>query len=154
MSSNAHVSIFCPFRRLSFCFLTAMAAAAIQAVFIRGHETRSSPKPHTVYRIEVQASVRSWHLWRRYSEFLDLHSELMQATGEQPPAALPPKHASWTSTLTLGRSGTTTKDENFLRMSLVVVDISGCVLSADRPLSRKLSTPCSSAEKKGAPVMG
>ncbi|KDR85052.1 hypothetical protein GALMADRAFT_233660 [Galerina marginata CBS 339.88] len=65
---------------------------AIQAVFIRGYEERAKPKPHTVYRIDIQAHVRSWQMWRRYSEFDDLHTELTKAAGAPPPAALPPKH--------------------------------------------------------------
>ncbi|KIM48147.1 hypothetical protein M413DRAFT_439870 [Hebeloma cylindrosporum] len=65
---------------------------AIQAVFIRGYEERTSPKPHTVYRIDIQAHVRSWQMWRRYSEFDDLHTEITKAAGAPPPAALPPKH--------------------------------------------------------------
>ena len=65
----------------------------IQAIYIRGHEERTSPKPHTVYRIEIQASVRSWQMWRRYSEFADLHTELTKSTGSPPPAELPPKHS-------------------------------------------------------------
>ncbi|KAI0348096.1 Phox-like protein [Trametopsis cervina] len=74
----------------------------IQAIYIRGHEERTSPKPHTVYRIDIQASVRSWQMWRRYSEFVDLHTELVKSTGSAPPAELPPKH----STLGLFRSHT------------------------------------------------
>jgi regulator of vacuolar morphogenesis len=65
---------------------------AIQAVYVKGHEERSHPKPHTVYRIEIQASVRSWSMWRRYSEFVDLHTELTKSTSSPPPASLPPKH--------------------------------------------------------------
>ncbi|KAF9460839.1 Phox homologous domain-containing protein [Collybia nuda] len=65
---------------------------AIQAVYIRGYEERSSPKPHTVYRIEIQAHVRSWQMWRRYSEFDDLHTDLVKSTGSPPPCPLPPKH--------------------------------------------------------------
>ncbi|KAG8907482.1 hypothetical protein FRB99_004058 [Tulasnella sp. 403] len=65
----------------------------IQAVFIRGSETRNEPKLHTVYRIEVQGPVRSWLVWRRYSEFDDLHTELTSSTGSRPPATLPPKHS-------------------------------------------------------------
>lgn len=64
---------------------------AIQAVYIRGYEERSSPKPHTVYRIDIQAHVRSWQMWRRYSEFDDLHTELSKSIGS-PPCPLPPKH--------------------------------------------------------------
>lgn len=65
----------------------------VQAVFIRGHEDRALPKPHVVYRIEIQSGVRSWQVWRRYSEFAELHTELHKTTGENPPAPLPPKHA-------------------------------------------------------------
>ncbi|EJD04043.1 syntaxin [Fomitiporia mediterranea MF3/22] len=66
--------------------------AAIHSVRILGHEERSSPKTHVVYKIEVQASVRSWLMWRRYSEFDDLHTELSRSVGDPPPHPLPPKH--------------------------------------------------------------
>ncbi|KAG5220812.1 Snare domain containing protein [Salix suchowensis] len=36
--------------------------------------------------------VRSWNMWRRYSEFDDLHTELTKSTGSPPPNPLPPKH--------------------------------------------------------------
>ena len=65
---------------------------AIQAIHIRGYEERSSPKAHIVYRIEIQAHVRSWQMWRRYSEFDELHTELTKLTGSPPPCSLPPKH--------------------------------------------------------------
>src|SRR6266545_839415 len=68
-------------------------STAIQAIFIRDHEQRSTPKPHIVYRIDIQAHVRSWQMWRRYSEFDDLHTEITKATSSSPPASLPPKHA-------------------------------------------------------------
>ena len=70
-----------------------MAATAIQAVYVRGHEERIEPKPHTVFRIDIQAHVRSWQMWRRYSEFADLHTELTKSVGAPPPSPLPPKHA-------------------------------------------------------------
>ncbi|KAI0757056.1 syntaxin [Daedaleopsis nitida] len=66
---------------------------AIQAIHIRGWEDRTEPKSHVVFRIEIQASVRSWQMWRRYSEFADLHVELTKSTGSPPPAPLPPKHS-------------------------------------------------------------
>ena len=66
---------------------------AIQAIYIRSHEQRQTPKPHVVYRIEIQAHVRSWQMWHRYSEFAELHTELTKSTGSPPPAALPPKNA-------------------------------------------------------------
>lgn len=68
-------------------------AAAIQAVYVRGREERQTPKPHVVYRIEIQAHVRSWQMWRRYSEFAELHTELVKSTGSPPPAPLPPKNS-------------------------------------------------------------
>ncbi|KAF7791910.1 hypothetical protein EIP86_002935 [Pleurotus ostreatoroseus] len=68
-------------------------STVIQSIYIRGHEERTDPKPHVVYRIEIQASVRSWQMWRRYSEFADLHTELTKSTGAPPPADLPPKHS-------------------------------------------------------------
>lgn len=66
---------------------------AIQAIYIRSHEQRPTPRPHVVYRIEIQAHVRSWQMWHRYSEFVELHTELTKSTGSPPPAALPPKNA-------------------------------------------------------------
>ncbi|KAF5311826.1 hypothetical protein D9619_003205 [Psilocybe cf. subviscida] len=66
--------------------------AAIQAIFVRGHEERTAPKPHTVFKIEIQGHVRSWQMWRRYSEFDELHTEVSKSVGSPPPCALPPKH--------------------------------------------------------------
>ncbi|KAI9508771.1 syntaxin [Russula earlei] len=70
-----------------------MTLTAIQAVYVRGHEDRPEPKPHVVFRIDIQAHVRSWQMWRRYSEFVDLHTELTKSVGAPPPERLPPKHA-------------------------------------------------------------
>jgi regulator of vacuolar morphogenesis len=82
------------FTHIDIVFYTpASMSTIIQAVYVRGYEERTQPKPHTVYRIEIQASVRSWQMWRRYSEFVDLHTELTKSTGSPPPAELPPKHA-------------------------------------------------------------
>ncbi|TFK30498.1 Phox-like protein [Coprinopsis marcescibilis] len=67
--------------------------SAIQAVFIRDYEERSTPKNHIVYKIDIQAHVRSWQMWRRYSEFDDLHTELTKSTNAPPPCPLPHKHA-------------------------------------------------------------
>ena len=70
-----------------------MTVTAIQAVYVRGHQERPEPKRHIVFRIEIQAHVRSWQMWRRYSEFVDLHTELTKSIGVPPPSLLPPKHA-------------------------------------------------------------
>ena len=81
-----------PYRKLHTFFRLVMSTA-IQAIFIRGYEQRHAPKTHIVYRIDIQAHVRSWQMWRRYSEFGDLNTELTKATGSHPPVDLPPKHA-------------------------------------------------------------
>ncbi|KAF8640351.1 hypothetical protein AX17_000022 [Amanita inopinata Kibby_2008] len=78
--------------RYSQADLPSPQMTAIQAISIRGYEERSTPKPHIVYRIEIQAHVRSWQMWRRYSEFDDLHIDLTRSTGSSPPCTLPPKH--------------------------------------------------------------
>ncbi|KAF7320415.1 Syntaxin [Mycena kentingensis (nom. inval.)] len=64
-----------------------------QAVLIPRFEERSLPSPHTVYEIRVKANIRNWSIWRRYSEFDDLHNALKDATHEAPPAPLPSKHS-------------------------------------------------------------
>ncbi|KAJ6519891.1 syntaxin [Mycena sanguinolenta] len=64
----------------------------LQSVLIPRYEERPSPSPHTVYEVRVKANVRDWLIWRRYSEFDDLHTALKDACGE-PPAPLPSKHA-------------------------------------------------------------
>ena len=57
--------------------------------------TKNDKHPnHIVYRIEIQAHVRSWQMWRRCSEFAELHTELVKSTGSPPPAPLPPKNES------------------------------------------------------------
>ncbi|KAJ4486219.1 syntaxin [Lentinula aciculospora] len=65
---------------------------AIQSVHIAGYQERLEPKAHTVYQIDIRGHVRSWSIWRRYSEFDDLHVELVKGTGLPPPVPLPPKH--------------------------------------------------------------
>ncbi|KAJ3568071.1 hypothetical protein NP233_g5959 [Leucocoprinus birnbaumii] len=79
-SSALNVDVILPF-----------TMTAIQAVFIRGYEERTAPKAHIVYRIEIQAHVRSWNMWRRYSEFDDLNITFTKSIGA-PPCSLPPKH--------------------------------------------------------------
>ncbi|OAD72295.1 hypothetical protein PHYBLDRAFT_113625 [Phycomyces blakesleeanus NRRL 1555(-)] len=65
----------------------------IQAIFIRESETRSQPKPHTVYKIEVHAAVRNWIVWKRYSEFAKLNSRFLTIFPKnRPPVPLPSKH--------------------------------------------------------------
>jgi regulator of vacuolar morphogenesis len=67
-------------------------ATIIQNVAITGTKDRTSPKPHTVYEISVTTPMRSWQMWRRYSEFVELHEELTKHCSSAPPAELPGKH--------------------------------------------------------------
>ncbi|KZP00763.1 syntaxin [Calocera viscosa TUFC12733] len=63
-------------------------ATNIQSIHIHTAATHSDPAPHTEYEIQVQAAVRAWAIWHRYSDFVDLHVEL-----GNPPFPLPPKHS-------------------------------------------------------------
>ncbi|OZJ04755.1 hypothetical protein BZG36_01835 [Bifiguratus adelaidae] len=66
---------------------------AVHAIFVRSAETRSNPKPHTEYRIEIQGPIRTWNVWKRYSEFDRLNSEFARQFPKTPtPAPLPPKN--------------------------------------------------------------
>ncbi|KAI8360410.1 hypothetical protein B0O80DRAFT_381650 [Mortierella sp. GBAus27b] len=74
-------------------------AETLQAIYVRDYETRSQPKPHTEYRVEVHAAVRTWSIWRRYSEFEKLQERFEELYPGQPmPQSLPAKHW-WQSTL-------------------------------------------------------
>ncbi|KAF9974554.1 hypothetical protein BGZ73_002038 [Actinomortierella ambigua] len=71
----------------------------IQAIYVRDYETRDKPKPHTVYRVEIQANVRSWKVWKRYSEFDALHNRFLELfPNNPPPEPLPGKHW-WQNTM-------------------------------------------------------
>lgn len=74
-------------------------AETLQAIYVRDYETRTSPKPHTVFRVEVHAAVRTWSVWKRYSEFETLNSRYLELFPDHPPPMpLPIKHW-WQSTL-------------------------------------------------------
>ncbi|KAF9425941.1 hypothetical protein BGZ94_007081 [Podila epigama] len=71
----------------------------LQAIYVRDYETRSQPKPHIVFRVEVHAAVRTWSVWKRYSEFETLHSRYLELFPDHPPPVhLPTKHW-WQSTM-------------------------------------------------------
>ncbi|RIA97208.1 hypothetical protein C1645_752766 [Glomus cerebriforme] len=71
----------------------------IQNVFVRDTETRLKPKPHIVYKVEVNAAVRTWSVWKRYSEFDELNDKLIRLfPSNPPPIEMPAKHY-FTSTL-------------------------------------------------------
>ncbi|KAG0210889.1 hypothetical protein BGX33_004619 [Mortierella sp. NVP41] len=71
----------------------------LQAIYVRDYETRSQPKPHTVFKVEVHAAVRTWSVWKRYSEFEVLHTRFLELFPDHPPPQpLPTKHW-WQSTM-------------------------------------------------------
>ncbi|VDB99689.1 unnamed protein product [Peniophora sp. CBMAI 1063] len=101
-------------------------AAAIQSVAVSGYEERSEPSPHTVFRLEIRAHVRSWTMWRRYSEFDELYTELSKSTGRPPPAPLPPKN-TLSKAFSFGRARTDLEErrqglEAFLRAIVAAKD--------------------------------
>ncbi|KAK4514048.1 uncharacterized protein ATC70_006056 [Mucor velutinosus] len=64
----------------------------IQSIFIKQTETRHDPKAYTAYRIDIQAAVRQWHIWKRYSDFTKLHEQLTHTFPDVSlPAHLPHK---------------------------------------------------------------
>ncbi|OBZ89944.1 Vacuolar morphogenesis protein 7 [Choanephora cucurbitarum] len=65
---------------------------SIQAIFIKEIETRYDPKAYMMYRIDIQAAVRQWQVWKRYSDFINLHKQLSHTFPHNPvPAQLPQK---------------------------------------------------------------
>ncbi|KAF9432996.1 hypothetical protein BGZ76_010022 [Entomortierella beljakovae] len=70
-----------------------------KAIYVREYETRNDPKPHTAYRVEVHAAVRTWSVWKRYSEFEQLNERFQELFPDNPtPQQLPTKHW-WQSTM-------------------------------------------------------
>jgi regulator of vacuolar morphogenesis len=51
----------------------------------------SAPKPYTQYNITLRLPLRTFAITKRYSDFAALHSALVAATSQPPPAPLPPK---------------------------------------------------------------
>ncbi|CAO1629468.1 unnamed protein product [Sympodiomycopsis kandeliae] len=66
----------------------------LQSISISRTEERTSPKPHVVYAILIHLPVRSWTIYRRYSEFLSLHESFLKECGSQPSVPFPPKLAT------------------------------------------------------------
>jgi regulator of vacuolar morphogenesis len=55
--------------------------------------TRPNPKPHTAYKVLISTPVRTWDVWRRYSDFESLAGELKSETGKEVDGeGLPGKH--------------------------------------------------------------
>ncbi|KAH7104493.1 syntaxin [Auriculariales sp. MPI-PUGE-AT-0066] len=62
------------------------------AVTVPSHRQVTEPKTHIEFKIVASASVQTWDVWKRYSEFEQLHDDLEQNVGSAPPCELPPKH--------------------------------------------------------------
>ncbi|KAK7205849.1 hypothetical protein BZA70DRAFT_289033 [Myxozyma melibiosi] len=61
-------------------------------ISIRSYSTNPTPKPHTVYHIQVRLPLRSYTIMKRYSEFVTLANQLEHAVGDDIPFKLPKKH--------------------------------------------------------------
>ncbi|CAG8539184.1 16227_t:CDS:2 [Acaulospora colombiana] len=65
----------------------------VQNIYIRDTEIRNTPKPHIVYRVEVNTSSRTWSIWKRYSEFDELNDKFVRLfPNNPPPNEMPAKH--------------------------------------------------------------
>ncbi|OUM59692.1 hypothetical protein PIROE2DRAFT_46831 [Piromyces sp. E2] len=58
---------------------------------------RQKSKPHIVYHITVAASIRTWTVQHRYSEFFNLNKKFLDL-GLKPPLELPPKSSIFSFT--------------------------------------------------------
>ncbi|KAJ1978503.1 hypothetical protein H4R35_001881 [Dimargaris xerosporica] len=67
----------------------------VKNVAVPRYRRVASPDDHVEYQVVVQAAVKSWQLWRRYSDFEALHKALEAQCPHlpAPPESLPPK--SW-----------------------------------------------------------
>lgn len=79
--------------------LCTSMSAPIQSISITRVENRTLPTPHVVYAVLIVLPVRSWTVYRRYSEFFQLHQSLLQShnglpSSPPPPAPFPPKHTA------------------------------------------------------------
>lgn len=69
------------------------SAMSIQSITIPTTTTRPNPKPHTAYKIVISTPVRTWDVWRRYSDFESLAAELKSEAGKEVDGeGLPGKH--------------------------------------------------------------
>ncbi|KAJ9070024.1 hypothetical protein DSO57_1012721 [Entomophthora muscae] len=73
-----------------------MSFEKVKGVEINNTDICKVPSAHVRYHIVVTAEVKSWSVWKRYSDFDRLHQKLSKLGGEHtpPPVSLPPK-AGW-----------------------------------------------------------
>ncbi|KAK9369930.1 hypothetical protein V1509DRAFT_388025 [Lipomyces kononenkoae] len=60
-------------------------------ISIRSYSTNPTPKPHTVYHVQIRLPLRSYTVTKRFSDFVTLASEMENAIGESIPFKLPRK---------------------------------------------------------------
>ncbi|KXN74158.1 Phox-like protein [Conidiobolus coronatus NRRL 28638] len=69
-----------------------MVLEKVESILIERSELRTIPSSHISYRLTVRAAVRSWTVWHRYSEFVQLSNDLKRAVPSKTfPCQLPPK---------------------------------------------------------------
>ncbi|KAI8988712.1 Phox homologous domain-containing protein [Pilobolus umbonatus] len=70
-----------------------MNSDMIKSIFFKQTMTKHDPKPYTAYRIDITTPFRTWHLWKRYSDFIQLNERLIHSfPGIALPAQLPQKN--------------------------------------------------------------
>jgi regulator of vacuolar morphogenesis len=50
----------------------------IDRVHIKGFKQRTSPEPHVAYEVEVSTKGKTWVVFHRFSDFLELHAALLK----------------------------------------------------------------------------
>lgn len=95
-TSNSPIPVFFPrsyqVREISKKVYFRSIMEPVSSVRILQTEARSSPSTHIAYQLSLQGPVRSWTVWRRYSDFDNLHKALLTTfTPLTPPAQLPSK---------------------------------------------------------------
>jgi regulator of vacuolar morphogenesis len=96
--------------------MSDITAEPIKYIFIVGVEERTQPTAHTVYKIEISGEVRSWTLFKRYSDFDSFHRAICNLCPDHPPPIpLPPKRyftfPSFAASLSSGPSSSEFIDE-------------------------------------------
>ena len=66
-----------------------MAGVPIQQIAVPSFEYKEHPTQHVVYAVQITMPDRTWTVYRRYTDFCNLHEQI---TPPIPPAPLPPKH--------------------------------------------------------------
>ncbi|CAK4028713.1 related to syntaxin [Lecanosticta acicola] len=82
--------------------------------------TPAEGKPYTVYHVVLQLPLRKHEIKKRYTDFVNLNNDLVSQTGQQPPAAVPPK--SWIRRTVNNESLTEERREGLERYVRTVIE--------------------------------